>query len=206
MKSTWIALAGVALLLTGCATRELKPAVSPPVAAKHWRTRERLLQRITAYTIQGRVAASGSFGASGNLHWQQRGNRFRVQFSGPFGADAVSLSGTPGDVEIRTDGHREQTRAPETYLMRRYGWTLPLRGLRYWVLGLPEPGVRAVVHYDGDGRIRRLFQDGWLIQYKNYQSAAGYTLPWHFQMHTAGTLFRVVIDRWDDVSPAVAQK
>ena len=206
MKSWGIVLAGIALLLTGCATKEVKPSINPRVAGLHWQTRRRILQRITTYTIQGRVAASGSFGASGNLHWQQRGAHFSVQFSGPFGADAISISGRPGNVEIRSDGRRERTRTPETYLRRRYGWALPLRGLRYWVLGLPAPDTTAVVRYDSDGRVRRLFQDGWLIQYKNYQRAAGYTLPWHFQMHIAGTLFRIVIDRWKDVSPAAPKK
>lgn len=191
-------------LIAGCANQLVsRPGATSTLAAQRWRTHKSDLQDLHSFTLEARVAASGSYGVSGDLHWRQRGAHFAVQFSGPLGVGAVDISGTPGDVEIRTRDQRYHTSDPETFLRRHYGWTLPVSGLRYWVLGVPTPATAvAGVAYDDNGRAFKLLQDGWLIDYDTYQGGGGYALPRHFTMVAGKTEFRIIIDRWSDVSPA----
>lgn len=191
-------------LLAGCANQPTaRQGAASPLAAQRWRTHESNLQHLRSFTLEARVAASGSYGVSGDLQWRQRGDHFTVHFSGPFGAGAVDISGTPGDVEIRTRDQRYHTTDPEAFLRRHYGWILPVSGLRYWVLGVPTPASAvAGVAYDDNGRAFKLLQDGWVIDYDSYQGGGGYALPQHFTMVAGKTEFRIIIDRWSDISPA----
>jgi outer membrane biogenesis lipoprotein LolB len=50
---------------------------------------------------------------------------------------------------------------------KRLGVRLPVNGLRYWVRGLPEPGSTPG-QTDADGRLTRLEQNGWVIEYPAY--------------------------------------
>lgn len=203
----WIAT----LLLAGCATHPptgVTLAEAPPTLASSWQKHQAKISAITAFTLDARVAASGSFGVTGSLHWVEAGNRFRVHFSGPFGAGAVDIVGDPFVVRISSGKKRYITGSPEQFLLKHFGWTLPLRGLRYWALGLPAPATSgtppASLSLNRAGQLRSLQQAGWIIDYASYQSAGpndAYTVPRKFTMHgqkTSGssTEFRVVVDGW----------
>lgn len=199
----WQALALSAVLLAGCASQpQTRPGANSPEAAGRWQARRDNLRQLDGFTLEARVAASGSFGVSGDLRWRQRGQQFTVHFSGPFGAGAVDIAGTPGDVEIRTRDQHYHTTDPETFLRRSYGWTLPVTGLRYWVLGIPAPTAPFSVSYDDNGRAQKLLQDGWTIVYDDYQGASGYALPHRFSMTAGKTTFRIVVDQWGGLQPA----
>ncbi len=193
-------------LIAGCASQPAtRIGANSTLAAQRWQIHENRLQSLDSFTLEARIAASGSYGASGDLRWRQRGDHFVVHFSGPFGSGAVDISGTPGDVEIRTGDQRYHTADPETFLRRHYGWTLPVAGLRYWVLGVPTPARPAAnVSYDHNGRALKLLQDGWVIDYDSYQGGDGYALPRHFTLVAGKTEFRIVIDRWSDIAPAAS--
>ena len=54
------------------------------------------------------------------------------------------------------------------------GFDPPLDSLRYWVLGVPEPGHPAQESLDALQRLASLEQDGWQIQYYgSYMSLVG---------------------------------
>lgn len=190
----------LALLLGACAGHApTRQESTSALAAQRWQARCAALRQLPGFTLEARVAASGSYGVSGDLRWRQRGDHFTLHFSGPFGAGAFDVSGTPGDVEIRSGDKTYHTRDPEAFLRQAYGWTLPVTGLRDWVLGIPADTTPAQASYDDDGRALRLMQDGWIITYDDYQGAAGLALPWHFSMLAGKTRFRIVIDRWSDL-------
>lgn len=203
-QATLLAGTLAAGLIAGCASQpSARPGAVSTLAAQRWQIHKSHLQDLNSFSLEARVAASGSYGVSGDLRWRQRGDHFVVHFSGPFGVGAIDISGTPGDVEIRTRDQRYHTNDPETFLRRHYGWTLPVTGLRYWVLGVPTPATAtAGVAYDDNGRALKLLQDGWTIDYDDYQGGGGYALPRHFTMVAGKTEFRIIIDRWSNVSPA----
>lgn len=181
----------LALLLCGCVGMAPRPvATQAPTQAA--------IEDLRQFTMQARVAATAS-GAKANLLWRQRGETFDARLSGPFGAGAVAISGDAREVEVRHGQERYVTAQPERLLHERLGWSLPVASLRWWVLGLPAPGLRAQVQADAAGRPATLDQNGWHLEYGEYQSVGSLSLPRRFSLQSAETGFRVVVDSWSDL-------
>jgi len=191
-------LALSALLLAGC-TGAIRPDADPRQAQARWQERRPDLERIEQFTLVGRV--SSGFGLKGDLRWKQTANeRFEVRMAGPFGMRAVSLTGDPGLVEVRAGDTVEYTDDPEAWVHKRLGWTFPLRGLRWWVLGLPSPHSPATLEFDDHGRITALEQDGWHLQYAEYRAAGERELPRLLDAGNGQVKIRLLADRWEDLS------
>jgi outer membrane lipoprotein LolB len=185
-----------ALCLTACAgmVRPTAPAGAPAQAL--WQARRAALAQVDHFALQGRLAQTGLTGFSGELSWIQNGVRFQVHFYGPLGVGAVAIEGQPGAVTVRTKQGSDQTNAPERLMQAKLGWSLPVDGLRYWVLGLPAPGTASELTLDPDGLLRSLEQDGWRLDYLEYQTADGWCLPRRFTLSDGQRSFRVAIDQW----------
>src|SRR5258708_2403368 len=80
---------------------------------------------------------------------------------------------------------------------RRMGLAPPLGSLRYWILGVPEPGHPAKESVDSQQRLSTLQQDGWQIQYTDYMSVGGEWLPSKLTLQRQGVRLRVVVDGWN---------
>lgn len=199
-------VAFTAIFLGGCATTYAPTSVSPAVALARWHYQKHVVGRITRFTLDAQVGASGSFGMSGSLHWIQDGQSFQLHLSGPFDTDAITVTGTRAETIIRSASHTIKTTKPEAYLFRHFRWTLPIAGLRYWALGLPLPDTPAILRYNSNGTLRYLHQDGWTIQYQSYQNVGGYILPMRFRADAKHTEFRIDIYRWTAISPPATQK
>lgn len=199
-----------ALVLAGCATTA--PSGVPYTQASSalstlWHKHQAAVGSIIAFTLNARVATQGSFGITGDLRWHEQNGQFQIHFSGPFGAGAVEIAGDPYVVQIRSGDKRYVTSHPRAFLLKQFGWTLPLKGLRYWALGLPAPDRAgtppAKLTLDDRGRLRSLTQDGWTINYLSYQTTGqdeSYPLPHKLVMHGQTTEFRIVIDRWQGLA------
>ena len=66
-----------------------------------------------------------------------------------------------GDVEA---GAQHVLQDAERELQWRYGWTIPVRSLRYWALGIPDPSVPATTELDEQGRLQTLEQNNWRVE------------------------------------------
>lgn len=186
-----------ASLLAGCALFKGPdlPQQSPEAL---WLQRKAALEQIDRFTLQARVASGGAFGMKGDLRWQQNADdSFELRLAGPFGAGAVSIAGSPGLVEVRTREGSQLTTEPERWIRQKLGWTFPVAGLRYWALGLPAPKSPARIELDADGGIKVLEQDGWRLEYAEYQPAGPVALPRRFQLVNPEVTIKLVADRWD---------
>ena len=74
--------------------------------------------------------------------------------------------------------------------------------MRYWVRGMPVPGVAEQAARDEQGRLARLDQSGWTITYNRYQPGAGAALPAKLQLVHEDISVRLVIDHWQLGIPA----
>lgn len=198
--SRLVAAALFAALSVGCApTATVRPTTGD--GGRAWQLHRVETEAISHFNLQGRAAGSG-LGVRADLRWQQQTDgRFEIRLSGPFGAGAFAITGTPAQVEIRSKDGVETTKNPERWLQERAGWTFPIRKLRWWALGLPAPGSKAQTDFDEQGRLARLQQDGWTLDYLEYQDAQGYTLPRRFEAVNPQISLKLVIDRWDDLPP-----
>jgi outer membrane lipoprotein LolB len=197
-------LALAAILLGGCAT--LRRAEAPDPAA--WAARRAALAPVSDYRLEGRISiAAGREGVSGSLDWTQRGAALDARFAGPFGLGGLRIWGDAENLELRTrKGEQVSIVDPERDLEARLGWSIPIRAMRYWLLGVPAPDTSFVAEVDGRGRARVLEQADWRVSYDEYQRAASHELPRRFVIERVGVRIKVLVDRWHfalPVEPAV---
>lgn len=183
------------LLLASCSTLNTRSAESQAA----WEARRAQLAQIDRFALQGRIAAGGILGVKGALHWRQNPQDFSLRMSGPFGAGVVQIAGDASGVEVRSAEENFRTADPETYLRERLGWTVPLRQLRWWVLGTPAPGSEAKLELDSAGRLLTLEQDGWTVDYAEYQRAGVLDLPRKLELANGEVSVKLVVDAWSDL-------
>jgi outer membrane lipoprotein LolB len=200
-RLAWLAVGKVAamaivVLLASCRT------VPPPrerAAPTAWEVRRPQLQARDKFALKGRVAvAAGGEGFNARLRWTQDGKQTRMSLDGPLGAGGVQVTSDGSAVSIVTSrGDRLDNDAARAELANRLGFDPPLDSLRYWILGVPEPGHPAQESVDAQQRLSALQQDGWQIQYTDYMSVGGEWLPSKLTLQREGVRLRVVVDGWN---------
>ncbi len=196
----FLGLAALFLLVSACALFPPADAPAPAVRAVDnpeaaWRERDAALRLMQRWTVQARMAAEGR-GWSGSLRWQQQGEYLDLHVSGPLGVGGLRARGTLSRVQVETNTESFSTDNPEAVFRERVGWPLPVRGLRWWALGLPDPKTTARTVLDPAGRLARLEQHGWRVDYPEYQSASAGELPRRILLTNGEVSIRVVIDSW----------
>ena len=187
----------IAVMLASCRTI---PTVHESVpAGPAWEVRRPQLQALDRFELKGRVAvATGSEGFNARLRWTQNGKQTRMSLDGPLGAGGVQVTSDGSNLSIVTSrGERLDSDAARSELASRLGFEPPLESLRYWILGVPEPGHSAQETVDAQQRLAALEQDGWQIQYTNYMSVGGEWLPSKLTLERQGVRVRVVVDGWN---------
>ncbi len=85
--------------------------------------------------------------------------------SGPFGVGALVLKMTPAGLSLNGAPPSD---AVVAQLQERLGFELPLDNLRYWLLGIPDPGTTLRSDAQRSGSRTQLTQAGWSIDYDRY--------------------------------------
>ena len=196
-------LAALVAATCGCASLsgprpDAVPLSAPQQAA--WADRQASLSRIDRFVVNGRVA-SGAIGFKADLRWKQMADgRFELRVAGPFGARAAELSGDAYSVQVRTGQDPATVTAdPEAWLEQALGCRLPVRGLRWWALGLPDPAARYDLLIDASGRPTRLAQHDWQLDYLEYRLVDGVELPRRIEASNGDTRVTLLADRWSDL-------
>lgn len=200
-----LALAGALLTLAGCATRpvvENPPAASGAEMQAGRAAREAALAAQRDWGLDGRVAVSSDGqGGSARMEWRQQGEHFDVTLSAPITRQSWRLAGEPGKARIDglPGGPREGASAQEL-LMQATGWTIPVDALAFWVRARPAPGGGEQSVFDRDGRLTRLQQSGWTIDYSwaasQVAASSGPELPVRIDARRANARVRLAVDRW----------
>lgn len=196
------AIVGLLVVLAGCATtpEDLKPA--NPEAA--WASRQSILGQQHTWALTGKLAViANQEGWHAGVRWWQDGEDFQIDLLDSFGRVVARIEGNDSGVTlIQRDGSTTNAATPESLMQELYGWTLPLSGLRYWVLGIPAPlgeseGPADRQRLDAQGRLTGFEQAGWAVDYQHYQDIEPISLP--DKMAVAGRDLRVklIVDQWD---------
>lgn len=190
------------LLLSGC---EMLPAPDMPVVSAvdlqaAWAQHRLQMESLEAWTLDGRISLRQEEEAwHATLHWQQIDSVYHINLFGPFGQGAVQLDGSPQSVIMQQDGETVQSDDAERLLRQRMGLQVPLKGLRYWAVGLIAPDSEHKEELDPAGRLAVLQQDGWRIRYRGYVAVQGFMLPDKIFLDHDGLDVRLVVDQWQAV-------
>lgn len=176
MKSVLVCLV-VVTWLSACTTVPPEMPVSDPHTA--WQQRQKQLDGIQYWYLTGRVAVNNGVEAwQLDMNWSQKGEAYLVELSGPFGAGKVRLAGNDQGV-LLTDSDNQQYRAEsaEQLLYQQTGVTVPVEGLRYWIVGLAGPTQKQSPQLDGQGRLAYLENANWQVKFRGYSQVNGLELP-----------------------------
>lgn len=189
-----LALFCVVLLVSGCASRQ---TVQLP-DIESWESRTELLSSLRNWEFSGRIAVNaGEKGFNGKLRWTQQDDSFEATVSGPLGIGTVRIE-SDGQSVVHTDkdGVRTELEHAEVDLYYRYGWTIPVSSLGYWVLGIPDPSMPAKTELNSDDQLATLEQGDWTVTISNYRVSGGQPMPRILSAHNSNTRVRIVIDKW----------
>jgi outer membrane lipoprotein LolB len=184
-----------ALLVCCCALSACVTTRPLPHPQTTWGQRLGELQNTAAWQFDGRAAvAIGQQGWQAALDWRQSDSGAEVHLAGPLGIGALVLKQTPAGLSLNgappSDAVLSQVR-------EKFGFDPPLENLRYWLLGVPNPGSTYDVARNDQDRAKALSQAGWSIGYDRYLPVAGDVLPARLVLTRGDVRVRIIIDHWD---------
>jgi len=186
--------AACVILLLGAGCASLPPAGDPG----GWPARRLELQSLPSWTLDGRVAvATRSEGFSGGLAWRQHGAQAEIELRGPLGGTALAIR-VDGATFSVTDGSGESVAgdAARELVANEIGAALPVLELRYWLVGVPAPGLPYRETIGIDGRLAGLAQAGWQMRYQRYDVVGEMVLPARMEMESGDVRLRVAVANW----------
>ncbi|MEM9172671.1 MAG: lipoprotein insertase outer membrane protein LolB [Pseudomonadota bacterium] len=164
-----------------------------------WSARQQILSALQVWSLRGRVnIRTADDNSSGSLVWEQDAERFRALIDGPLGIGGLRIVGDPAAVTI-SGGRIETTTVadPARELLRQTGVAVPVNGLRYWLLGIPIPGIDAAVSLTAQNVAQQIDQQGWSIQITEYRRWNLNLLPRKLIATSGDTRLMVVVGDWD---------
>jgi outer membrane lipoprotein LolB len=177
--------------LSACMT--MRPTRTPEAVA--WDQRSAELQRVDEWQMAGRAAvAVGTQGWQASLDWRQRGVGAEVHLAGPLGVGALVLKETPAGLSLNGAPPSDAVLAQ---LQERLGFDLPMNNLRYWLLGVPDPGGAFDLTRNDQDRAAQLSQAGWTVTYDKYMMVGGDWLPARIVLVRDTVRVRIAVDHWD---------
>ncbi|HQS99009.1 MAG: outer membrane lipoprotein LolB [Hydrogenophilales bacterium 16-64-46] len=168
------------LWLAGCATAPV-PMVGEAEPATRW-------------TLTGRLGIqTDSQSLSGNLDWRHRPQFDVIVLATPLGQGVARIERRPGEVVLDIPNQPQRRAADaETLMQDALGYSLPLTGLVWWIQARPDPRRPADVKREATGRVERIVQDGWTVDFLQYADKR----PRKLALIRDGLELRLVLDSW----------
>ena len=113
------------------------------------------------------------------------------------GQVVAQLQGHPGQAVLHTSDQEITATDVNELLRKHFGWVMPVQGLRYWVLGLPDPQPVDDKALDEQGRLVWLEQSGWHIEFVRYHKVGRIEIPGKMKLEYPDLHVRLVIDQWE---------
>jgi len=182
MKTLHFTAAACCLALAGCVSVPDRggpaigdlPATAEAAAVATQQAREQRVRALPVLAFSGRVALSnGRKGGTGRIEWQQSGDRYEVTLSAPVSRQSWRLTGDAASATI--DGIQGGPRSDsdvERLLREATGLDIPVGALAAWAGGARADETvfgPAQLAFTDDGRLARIEQDGWTIDYLGWR-------------------------------------
>lgn len=187
-KSGRVLVIGLIVALSACAsvpTPIIPELVSP--------------ESIVGFEVAARIGLKqDNRGFSGSARWRHAANQDELWLYSPLGQMVAQLRQTPDEAWLQTSDQKF-FRANDIAVLTReaFGWSMPLSGMRYWILGMAAPTSTAViVTRDAEDRIVELEQDGWSVAISEYKPAEQGGLPAKLRLRYQDLEIKLILDNW----------
>ncbi len=151
------------------------------------------LYELGHWSFEGRIAMTGQKDSwSANISWSHSPGTEKLKISGPLGQSAVIITLAGNGVTIDRGGNNiEFSDKPDEFINQQMGMFVPMRSLRYWVVGLPEPYCK---YQDTDTGFN---QSGWISEYLQMQIVNdGVIMPRKIVVMGGEVKLKLIIDQW----------
>jgi len=184
-----------ALLLAGCAAVQPQHPSAPPATYAAQASR---VAAIHTFALNGRIAVlTEKKGFSGSMRWHHHAEGDEIGFYSPIGTQLGQISANTDNVTLTTSDKKVYTAAnAETLMQDTLGWSLPMTGLKDWVLGRPAAGDAELLAWDASGHLTHMRQQGWDIEYPHYIDAHGQWLPGKVVLKSQKLDLKLVVEQW----------
>jgi len=163
-----------------------------------WEVHRANIQALHTWKLKGRVAGkSKDEGFRAGVHWNQLPTQYIIDLHGPLGRKVAVITGTQASVQLKTSkGESYEAQNAEALMQELFGYSLPVKGLQFWLLGIPDPNTaQQAIELDQQGRLKMLKQAGWVIEYKRYHDR-DLDLPGLIYLSNATLSANIKIDHW----------
>lgn len=204
-----IQLAGLLLVLAGCARLTTRPPDLPAVDeaaagldSAAYRQRRDALDPLRTWSFSGRIAfASPEDSGSGRIDWTRDGDHSDIRLSAPVSRQSWRLLVDASGARLEGLEHGARlSDSADQLLAEQFGFDVPLAALAQWLRGLAADGSLDEARIDEQGRPLELHQHGWVIRFPDWHSIAPVDLPRRVfaerNVPDGKDRVRVVIDRW----------
>ena len=215
--------------VTGCVSNFSNVKITEPIKANNKVSSWEIYKNKHMKIQQGSWKFKGVVGISmpgqaeqASVSWNKEPKQYQIKLSGPFGLGNVEIQHKAGVYELIDEkGHVYTNSDPEALLEQITGWTLPLSGADFWVLGLIKPerildattstsntlsgsirksNSNSGLNYslNNYGSLDKLQQNGWDIDYRQYRVFNGVMLPVQIIFYNKSKQLRIklVIQNW----------
>jgi outer membrane lipoprotein LolB len=150
------------------------------------------LYKKKVWSFSGRMSVTGENDAvTANIDWKHQFKEETIKLSGSFGLGQARLILTENSVEIYLDGKRvRHVGNVGSILSAELGIAVPVSALKYWALGITDPGA------DYEVGVRGFVQHGWRVSYLQMQANGDYELPRKISVEQGRTKLKLIIDNW----------
>ena len=142
------------------------------------------------------VTAQEKFKA--RLQWQHAPDQYTIKMRDFIGRTVAVVEGKSEKVVAKTStGHRYENIDADHLLAELTGLHVPVNGLKFWLLGLPDPQHSLELYQTGrQGLPQIIKQAGWTIHYQDYENVGLIAMPNSILLDQADINLRLKISRW----------
>jgi len=191
------------LLFSACSVSPTKFDPNHGQQNPSWLKHKAEIGNINQWQISGRFGAQSETESwHGSINWSQNIDQYDIHISGPLSSGSFTLQGDSNlsTLKLAKDKSYEAD-DPELLLETYTGLRLPVKNLRYWIVGTPSPLYNdSRIILNNEGLLSKLSQMGWDISFKNYSKISNVLLPRKIFLENHEFDVRLVIQNWQIIS------
>lgn len=161
-------------MLSSCSSKPVKTKISTS-----WQSRQAILAEIDQWQLHARIGLRSKHrSGSASLIWDEIPGQRNLRLLGPVGGGLILLQQDSTGVTLTDSKGKTWYATDASELIQRVtGWQIPVSGLRWWLLGMTEPGSKAAYTLDQSQRLASINQDQWKVAFDKYSMFGRYELP-----------------------------